>query len=200
MFGARSLGSSLLPRPRTFAGRGAVAGQVVVGGTQLDYAGIGMVQGNERFVPGVRQPGQFVGADAADVPSFLTDVATASALPNQYRGRYLPEQRYPDGQRVNPVYGQWQPTAPQVRYRVSHNVGFNYNVPSSSALESQLASRLQRLPEFRAVEVTLDQRTVVLRGSVATPHERDLAETMMRLEAGVDNVQNQLAVSPASAN
>jgi len=54
-------------------------------------------------------------------------------------------------------------------------------------------------PAFKAlgpIEVLLQDRTVFLRGSVATEHDRELAQRLALLEAGVDAVQNQLAVNP----
>ena len=64
------------------------------------------------------------------------------------------------------------------------------------------ASALMRLPGLHwsnPGQIEIQGRTVILRGSVATEHDRDLAERVVRLEPGVEQVQNQLVVAPMSA-
>jgi osmotically-inducible protein OsmY len=62
-------------------------------------------------------------------------------------------------------------------------------------IQSELSASLQNLVGrngLRPIEVTLQGRTAVLRGGVATPHNRDLAARLALLEPGVDQVQNEL--------
>lgn len=45
------------------------------------------------------------------------------------------------------------------------------------------------------VRVTLEQRTAILEGQVATAHQRTLAELLARFEPGVSTIDNRLAVA-----
>jgi osmotically-inducible protein OsmY len=208
MFGSRSLGSSLTAGNRGFAGGGTTAAGVqgaVPGLTTRTGADqqVGQLQGNERFTRGGRQAGQFVGADTTDLPSFLTELATGGLTGQRNRGQQ--GQRQGQGQNPNQQAARGGATrAGQQRanYRIARSVAFDYSPPTPATVRTQLGSRLQALPGVTAlgpIEVTLQQRTVVLRGSVATAHDRDLAERLALLEAGVDQVQNELTIAPPSA-
>lgn len=208
MFGSRSLGSSLSAGSRGFAGGGtAAAGVQGLRGTgqtqQANDAGMG-VAGNERFTRGGRQAGQFVGADTTDLPSFLTQLATGGNAGNQQRGRNQQGQR--GGQNANQQAsrnGGGRAGQQKTQYRISRSVGFDYDLPTSTQLQSQLGTRFQSMPSFKAlgpINVSLQERTVVLRGSVATAHDRDLAERLALLEAGVDQVRNELTIGQPAAS
>ncbi len=63
---------------------------------------------------------------------------------------------------------------------------------------TSLPERLARLPELHwnsPGQTEIRGRTLILRGTVATDHDRQLAERVARLEPGVDQVQNQLVVA-----
>jgi osmotically-inducible protein OsmY len=47
------------------------------------------------------------------------------------------------------------------------------------------------------LSVTLEGDTAVIRGRVATEHDRDLAAAIIRLEPGVGQVRNELVVESA---
>ena len=67
---------------------------------------------------------------------------------------------------------------------------------------ARLTSRLQNAKEIQKqspISVSLDQDIAVIRGRVATAHDRDLAGAMLRLEPGVGGIRNELTVdSPAA--
>jgi hypothetical protein len=76
----------------------------------------------------------------------------------------------------------------------------NIDIPSDAAQQasSALARRLVDLPAIHwrsSTRVEIQGRTAILRGVVATEHDRDLAERVVRLEASVDQVENQLVVA-----
>jgi osmotically-inducible protein OsmY len=74
--------------------------------------------------------------------------------------------------------------------------------PGPVLSQSQIATRIKSRPGFQAlgpIEVLLDQRTIILRGTVATAHDRELAARLALLEGGVDNVSNELTVAPPLA-
>jgi len=50
------------------------------------------------------------------------------------------------------------------------------------------------------MEVTIEGETAVLRGVVATEHDRRIAEQVARLEPGIRRVENLLTVAPPAAS
>jgi hypothetical protein len=79
---------------------------------------------------------------------------------------------------------------------------------SSDVVSSAIATHLVALPALHwqgPAQVEMQGRTAILRGVVASAHDRDLAERVVRLEATVDQVQNlievaALAGSPAAVS
>jgi BON domain/Pentapeptide repeats (8 copies) len=71
----------------------------------------------------------------------------------------------------------------------------------SEELQKQFANS-QRFGSGKTISVAVENNVVVLRGTVADDHDRDLAEAMVRLSPGVYNVRNelQLAGNAVSAN
>jgi osmotically-inducible protein OsmY len=67
--------------------------------------------------------------------------------------------------------------------------------PATSApIVASLETRVAALPQS-GVRVSVEDGTVVLRGTVATESDRRVAERMAKLEPGIDRVQNELVVS-----
>ena len=61
-----------------------------------------------------------------------------------------------------------------------------------------IAEHLGAMPALHwqvPAQIEMQGRTAILRGVVATEHDRDLAERVVRLEATVDQVQNQIVVA-----
>lgn len=99
--------------------------------------------------------------------------------------------------------GGMQQNNPMSQIRTQIAIAF----PTASVVPSQVSTALGRdlasLPALHwdsAPKVEVQGRTVVLRGTVATEHDRDLAERVARLEPTVSQVVNQLVVAtPAAA-
>jgi hypothetical protein len=90
-------------------------------------------------------------------------------------------------------------TTPPVRATVT--IGFEPVVSQPEQYSSTISEHLVGLPALHwqvPAQVVMQGRTAVLRGVVATEHDRDLAERVLRLEAGVDRVDNQLVVASHS--
>jgi hypothetical protein len=86
--------------------------------------------------------------------------------------------------------------------RTQLTASFESRPSDAEKFSTSLPQRLTRLPGLHwssPGQIEIQGRTVILRGSVATEHDRDLAERVARLEAGVEQVQNQLVVAPSSA-
>ncbi len=88
--------------------------------------------------------------------------------------------------------------------RSSVRVGFNPPVENSEEIAAELAARLSRIPGLKKapqaanVQVDLDGRTAILKGTVPTANDRLVLERLLLLEPGVDKVQNELVVAGAN--
>ena len=60
-------------------------------------------------------------------------------------------------------------------------------------------TKLTHWPSGAPLEVSLEGRTATLRGTVATRHDRALAEQLLLLEPSVARVKNELQVGPVGA-
>lgn len=145
------------------------------------------------------QSGEVVGADIQDARDAM--VATGAQRAGQTgqagaspfgAGRGFQQTRR---QVPRTGYGARRTTG-QVRARI--RMGFSVARPAPAQLSSRLAQRLEKsswLDAQSPIEVAFEQGTAILRGVVATEHDRALAEQMARLEPGIRQVQNQLTVS-----
>ena len=78
----------------------------------------------------------------------------------------------------------------------------NLLVAPVQGVNTEIAEHLGVLPALHwesPAQVVMQGRTAILRGVVATEHDRDLAERVVRLEATVDQVQNLIAVAGQSS-
>jgi hypothetical protein len=80
-------------------------------------------------------------------------------------------------------------------------VSFGPSEPAPSPAEdvSTVLQRTRRISRQSSIRVIVQDDTAILRGEVATVHERELAENLARLEPGIWGVKNELVVrSPAN--
>lgn len=73
--------------------------------------------------------------------------------------------------------------------------GFSYRPPGPSVIAEEVERILARstgLSPNRTIRVVVDGPAVVLRGTVASDHDRRLAEALVRLSPGVYQVRNEL--------
>jgi hypothetical protein len=63
-----------------------------------------------------------------------------------------------------------------------------------AALVADMIRRNQRIQKLSPITVSLDNETAILRGRVATEHDRQLVEILTRFEPGIWRVQNELTV------
>ena len=88
--------------------------------------------------------------------------------------------------------------APTPAVRTTLTLGFEPAAAPAGQVNSAIAEHLRALPALHwqsAAKVEMQGRTAILRGVVATEHDRDLAERVVRLEATVDQVQNLIEVA-----
>jgi len=183
------------------------------GGSSFGRSGMGTGTGigglqtgsTERFVRGNRQPGQFVGADTQDVSGILSTLGSGSrTMSNQnFNARAISGQ---GRNRVNQPGAQPGGAARGARggrsgEQLAVAVELGFEPPAASApevLSDALTTKIgqsKRIQTVEPIQVSFVDGTAVLRGVVATPHDRELAEQWMLLEPGVRAVRNELTVA-----
>jgi hypothetical protein len=94
---------------------------------------------------------------------------------------------------------QGVPAVPRIPARL--RAAFEFPPPNATRVSTQLARRLAGTPSIHSltpIQVEVQGRSAILRGQVASEHDRDLAEQMARLEAGIEQVHNELVVAGSS--
>jgi hypothetical protein len=157
-----------------------LSGRGFVGAAQAN--GTGMNQGMSGLGGGM----QGLGLSGSGMPGLGNRSSSMYQNPNE------------SGQ--NP-YGQGNGRGNSVPVRTTVTVTFEPSPVAAPRFNSAVAKRLTDLPAIHwrsSTQVEMRGRTAVLRGVVATEHDRDLAERVARLEASVDQVDNQLVVASDS--
>lgn len=165
---------------------------------QMQLGNGGSTSGSERYMRGNRQSSNFVGADLNEVSQFFSNLtggrggtggANVSGPQSNNRGNDFNQQN------------QMQSNIVPHRLVVSFPYGFSANPrnPAVTAAASRMITlrALGRLPTQGPLSVELQDRTAILRGVVATDHDRALAEQLTLLEPGISQVQNELTVAEA---
>ncbi|NQT17254.1 MAG: BON domain-containing protein [Planctomycetes bacterium] len=150
------------------------------------------------------ESGDVVGASVEDARNAMTavgarraDQATGASASPFGAGRGGQQTRRPGGRTG---YGSRSRTT-EIRARL--RVGFSVVRPAPAQLSSRLVGRLEKSRWIHAqspMEVAIEKGTAILRGAVATEHDRVLAERIARLEPGVRRVENQLTVTEPPAS
>jgi osmotically-inducible protein OsmY len=87
-------------------------------------------------------------------------------------------------------------------YRVpipQQKVAFEYRERPAPEVSQRISTQLDKVSQrlaIRGIALSVDEGTVTLRGSVKSEGDRRLAEQLVRLEPGVRQVVNELAVTP----
>lgn len=91
----------------------------------------------------------------------------------------------------SPMFAVAEPAQPAVRA-----VSFGAPAPGggAAAAVSEMIRRSDGIRKLSPIHVTVQNETAILRGQVATEHDRQLAELLARFEPGVWQVQNELTV------
>jgi hypothetical protein len=189
LFGSNTVGgnaSTMSPSSR------AATGQAGTSGTQQQNIALEA----RTMAPAVatqQQPGAFIGADTGDTGNFRSRQtgAVRTTAPNFAQLGNLFAQGM---QQINQANNQGN--RQQTPVRVSLRLGFAPQ-PVAPVTVAAFESRLTQLPAIRFVgpaQVTMEGRTAVLRGTVASEDDRQLAEDLAMMEPAVQNVRNELVV------
>ena len=191
LFGGRTLGGSNA-RPG-----GGVAPAAMQGSTMGTSA---------RFLDANRQ-GAFVGADTGDTRNAISAQSGVAGLSgrgsmqglqglqglgNMFSslGRNNSFGNNQNGQRSNA----------RAQLRIPIRIGFQSKPVASTRVMTEFQTRLTKLPALTGVgkiQVALEGSTAVLRGTVATEGDKQLAADLAMLEPAIADVRNELVVDPA---
>lgn len=192
MFGSRTVGSGISGRGSTGGMQGGGMQGTVAGSTMQGDATIGSVSGSERFLRDNRQAGQFVGADTTESQNFVG--GAGSGMGGFFEG--LSGLLQLNSANANMQGNQ---STSQQTVRVVRQAAFEAPSPGSDDIGTQLSARLSATPGIRSLgplQVEVRQRTAIVRGMVATDHDRVIAELLIGLEPGISQIQNELTVAP----
>jgi len=194
MFGGRSLGSFNSGNFGLGGGRPSMGGEAP---QQLNVQTLGeSIFSPGQFQVGARTPGDFIGA-GQDTQGFVGAATTGQEFRPDTMGTTSRR-----GSTANRSGGGTGSTGTRTELRTSVSVGFAHPRPTVAEVQESLADRIIRLGRLQMrspLEVSVRGRTATLRGTVSTEHERLLAEQMVRLEPGIWEVDNQLALEPVPA-
>jgi hypothetical protein len=139
-------------------------------------------------------------------PNMMNSMNPGMSRNNMMPGQMRPGQMRP-GMNNNMFNPQMRPgqgmNANAATVRTQLTVGFQGATLDSQKVSSSITKRLADLPAVHwssPGRVEMQGRTAILRGVVATQHDRDLAERVIRLEPGVGDVENQLVVASNSTS
>jgi hypothetical protein len=145
-----------------------------------------------------RRPGEFVGTDKRDRQDFIGARRAAASLGIVPPMAVGPIERSPavnttPAGSVNRATGAYEP-------RLA--IGFDVPGTPGARLSEDLTRRLrsvQTLDSSNRIEVSMEGRTAVLRGEVASERDRALIELLVLFEPGISSVRNELVLrGPAS--
>ncbi len=183
LFGNRQLGGTLSAGNRSLTGSNAPSLQNIGNNA-------GQLTGSERFVRGNRQSGQFVGGDQSTSPTnFL------SALGNNQQNNNNRNLR--NNQQSRPQSANQQDNSLSPKMRVTYTSAIELPASDSVKSSTDIASRLNKSSQLKTklpFTVSIQEGTAILRGVVASPHDRALAERVVLLEPGISMVQNEIEV------
>ncbi len=193
LFGANTVGGNASTR----GGPGSRAG---TGATNTEAARQNIALESRTLAPAVETQqvrGAFVGADTGDTGNLRslqtgpvrTQAANFSQLGNLFAQGM---------QQINQANNQGN--RQQTPVRVSLRLGFTPQ-PVSRTTVTAFETRLTQLPGIHFVgpaQVTMEGRTAVLRGTVASEDDRQLAEALAMMEPAVQNVRNELVVDSSA--
>jgi len=175
------------------------------GGTSALGNSLGLGANMQNFTPG-GQTG-FVGASANSATNLLSRQGTQGAvqagrvnfgtltnLMTQSRQNQFNQQQAQKAARTA--------AQPQGQFRVPLRLGFQPQAIAPARFNTTVSQRMTKIPGLArvgSINASLEGRTAVLRGTVATEADRQLAEGLARLEPEVMAVRNELVVGLPSS-
>jgi len=199
-FGPRNIGGMM-----NSAITNGAFGQRSVGGMMNSSGGAGTFTGSSNLVQGSGVNNAFVGGVGGINPS--PNMVQPMGINRQFDAR-----QYNDG--INVLFnmagrnrnntrsqlaeGQDIRSRSQIPIHISYSLGFTAPPADTAAVAMKISGELSRLSGlYRPIRVQVEGQTAVLRGTVATEHQRELASELAMLEPRVSQVRNELQVESA---
>lgn len=219
MFGARNLGGTIGSSGFGSGGAGGMSG--MNSGAGSSAFGSSNQFGGSSFLSNARQAGSFVGTTAASAQAMQQQIG--GSMQGNYRNGQYGGTSGMYGSSMTGMRGMTGMTGMSSMYgsrgmnsgrgmmgggntlpspvRVAKQVGFDYPLPAAAQAGAALSQRLNTAPtlKVRGVTATVQGQTAILRGSVASSHDRQVAEQLALLEPGIWQVQNELVVAQPAA-
>ncbi len=182
---------------RTSAGSGASFGSRSGLGSSGGFGATttGQIQGNERFVRGARQAGDFVGSGGNSSGGTSGFVGSQAAGAGSFQNQLMRGLSSLAGRGNQPNQSS-RNSRDSVRARV--RLGFTVARPAATTVVPRLQIQMKKISLPRAsspIQIEVDKGTATLRGAVASAHDRAIAERLALLEGGISKVKNELTVS-----
>jgi osmotically-inducible protein OsmY len=149
-----------------------------------------------------RSTAGFVGADNSDAGNLRSMQAQQnqmSSLQNAFS--QFSRQNQQRNQNQNRNQNQ-QNNKKQLRISIKADIPLVTSATAPTSLGRVFEARLKKLPGLEkgnSIQVSMEGRTAVLTGSVASDRDRKLAEGLALLEPGISAVQNELVVADAAS-
>jgi len=157
----------------------------------------GAITTNSRFVRTGRQPTDFVGSDTNDRRGF---VGSRQAI-RRTRTTAAPVPQPRPEPNVNQAQTQNESNSSTSLYPPRLVLDEELTAIQPVGVQAALERRLERSPAIQRtgpIEVSVEDRTATLRGTVASTKDRALAELLVQLEPGISDVRNDLKVKAAA--
>ncbi len=199
-FGTRTVGggTGIGRATNSFGGTGSslLGGQTggnVAGLTRQSQANVGTLTGQAARAAGTNQPGQFVGRGNAPGENLFGGFGGGNTGGFGQQGRRQGAGRTNRNGNANRG-GRNNTTTIAHRLQIAFGGG-PVNLSQTSKIANVQLSLAGRFKDRLPVQVTVQGRTAILQGVVATEHDRDLAQRVALLESGISQVQNELSVA-----
>jgi hypothetical protein len=208
-FGQTTLGSTSGVRPQGTS-QGSSGGMGMQGGQQgMGMNGMQGMGGNGQFGQAQGATGMqvlqrggeagFVGATAQSIQNpFSTGVQARTTTNFNTLTQLMLRSRQNQFNRQQAQRNTRGNTQSKSAFRVPVRLGFQQPPGPPARVSGQLSSRLTKIPglsQVGPIQVVMSGQTAVLRGTVASEADRQLAEGLARLEPEVQAVVNELQVA-----
>lgn len=186
LFGSRSVGNTI----KSPLSQGGSLNSNAAG------SAVGALTGNERFVRGNRSRRDFVGSDRNEQSGFVGagQAIGVGRVPSATEGLRI---QTTDTQRINrPIPAQSTKGIYYPRLEIGFDVRPSTNVaPDAPSADERLLARVVQVTGD-SVQLTRAGRTAILRGTVKSAHDAELAAQLLSFEPGIDRIQNDLSIAP----
>ena len=186
LFGARTVGKPL----------GSPLSQGGSLNSNVAGSDVGTLTGNERFIRGNRSRRDFVGSDRGEQSGFVgigqaIGVGRVRAATEGLRIEVTDTTRFNRPIPAQPTKGIYYPRL-EIGFDIQQSTAIS---PAELAVDERLLARVVHVTGDTA-QLTLVGRTAILRGTVQSAHDAELAEQLLSFEPGIDHVLNELSIAP----